>query len=409
MGATLGPTFAADPILPMMKTPPICYICDPHAGARRIIAQVASSLGMQPSAFPTAAEMLVAALRQPPNVIFLDLGSMTSEGTHIIGSLVTARVSCPIQIISGLNAGFLESLRRGGERNGLTMLPVIYKPFRHVAIARVIDDLGFRRDAASAPRLKIDDALHNNWVKILYQHKVNLRTMKLAGAEALARISHPTFGMLPPRCFVDGADSAAVLKLTQFLVERAFDDWQRDLSTVFSRLRISLNAPFEVLSQLALADIARETQSKSGSWPGFIFEIDEDDVITHMSETKQMAAQLSAYGMGLSIGNCGAGFGTLSRLKAPGFTELKIDRSFVAECDLDAVNAGICETMIHLAHDLGAQAVGEGIEAPSELNTLKRMNCDFGQGYLLSSPLSASEFRQRFGKKTPATALGSAA
>ncbi len=394
----------------MAARQPLCYVADAHSGTRRTIAQVAASHGVNVVQFTTVAELLVAVLRTPPDLIFLDFGDMTAEGSRTLGALVTARVRCPVQIVSGLNPALVEGLRRDGERQGLRMLPIIYKPFRHVAISKVIGTLGLRRDALGAQRLKLQDVLDQNWLQIWYQPKIDLRSMKLTGAEAFARVVSPEHGTLPPECFIDGADATEMFKLTAFLLARSFEDWQGHLSAVHPGLRVSLNVPLHVLKRMPAAELGRETRSKVSHWPGYVFEVDEGEVVPELSEAKRLAADLTAHGMGLSIGNCGAAFAALSTLTEPGFTELKIDRSYVAECDLDSVNAGICETMIDLAHQLGAAAVAEGIEAPAELNRLKKMKCDFGQGYLFAKPMTASDFKDRFAKKkAPETALGSAA
>jgi EAL domain-containing protein (putative c-di-GMP-specific phosphodiesterase class I) len=71
---------------------------------------------------------------------------------------------------------------------------------------------------------------------------------------------------------------------------------------------------------------------------------------------------------------------------------LKIDRSFVANCDTDRMNAGLCETIIALAHRLGSKAVAEGIETALELKALHRMGCDLGQGYLFARPMPRDHF-----------------
>ncbi|WP_348253245.1 hypothetical protein, partial [Salmonella enterica] len=90
----------------------------------------------------------------------------------IIPALAAARLSCPIQIMSGLNPVFAEEARRLGERKGLTMLPVLAKPFRVPAVREIFEKLGLRRDALANVNVTIGDALRHDWLELWYQPKM---------------------------------------------------------------------------------------------------------------------------------------------------------------------------------------------------------------------------------------------
>jgi len=108
----------------------------------------------------------------------------------------------------------------------------------------------------------------------------------------------------------------------------------------------------------------------------------------------------SCGGAHLAVANCGAGYASLSRVRDVPFCELKIDRSYVANCGSDPVNAGLCETIIELAHGFGIPAVAEGIETSAELQALLRMGCDAGQGFLFARPMAKDHFLEEIRKRT---------
>jgi EAL domain-containing protein (putative c-di-GMP-specific phosphodiesterase class I) len=85
-------------------------------------------------------------------------------------------------------------------------------------------------------------------------------------------------------------------------------------------------------------------------------------------------------------------YAELAREKELPFTELKIDRSFIAHCDTDVLNAGLCETIIEFAHRFNISAVAEGIETKGELQTLRDIGCDMAQGYFFARPMPKDKF-----------------
>ena len=108
----------------------------------------------------------------------------------------------------------------------------------------------------------------------------------------------------------------------------------------------------------------------------------------------------------LAIDSFGLSYDELSRHKELPFSEIKIDRSFICNCDVDPHNAGLCDTIVDFAHRYGAKVVAQGVETAGELKTLRDMGCDYAQGYLLARPMSKSDFvglLQQRSNKTKAT------
>src|SRR5262249_45592928 len=95
----------------------------------------------------------------------------------------------------------------------------------------------------------------------------------------------------------------------------------------------------------------------------------------------------------------GAGYSSLARLRQLPFTELKIDRAYVANCDSDRVMAGVLEAIVELARRFELKSVAEGVETPRESHKLQGIGCNIGQGFLFAKPMAKSDFRARYGRK----------
>jgi EAL domain-containing protein (putative c-di-GMP-specific phosphodiesterase class I) len=255
--------------------------------------------------------------------------------------------------------------------------------------------------AAERPRIAIADALRNNWFEIWYQPKIDLKRKCLAGAEALARIHHPQLGILPPGGFLPDVDETSVGELAQQALLATLCDWTMFDEAGFN-LHLAVNVPVGVLRRLPIAALVAEYRPQAEHWPGLIVEITEDQIARDIALANEIATQLRAAGISIAIDDFGAGYSSFSSLRNLPFAELKLDRSFVRDCAVDATNAAICQTAIDLAHRFGSAAVAEGIESQADLQALMVMGCDFGQGALIAPPMPKERFlellRQRMNR-----------
>jgi EAL domain-containing protein (putative c-di-GMP-specific phosphodiesterase class I) len=255
--------------------------------------------------------------------------------------------------------------------------------------------------ADELPRIAVADALRNNWFEIWYQPKIDLKRKCLAGAEALARIHHPQLGILLPGSFLPDVDEESVAELAQHALLATLCDWTMFNDAGFN-LHLAINVPVGVLLRMPLAALVAEYRPQSGQWPGLILEVTEDQIARDIALAKKIARELRGSGVSIAIDDFGAGTSSFSSLRDLPFAELKIDRSFVRNCAVDATNAAICRTAIDLAHRFGSAAVAEGIESQADLQALMAMGCDFGQGILIAPPMPKDWFldllRQRMNR-----------
>jgi EAL domain-containing protein (putative c-di-GMP-specific phosphodiesterase class I) len=240
-------------------------------------------------------------------------------------------------------------------------------------------------------RISIDEALEQNWLDIWYQPKIDLRRKCLAGAEALVRMRHPQAGLLWPEDYIDLLDSDSLIKLVEHTMRTILRHW-----TVFSdagfNLRLAINVPAALLTQLPISALVAAHRPASENWPGIVLDVTEDHLVRDIALAQKIAEELKACGVAVAIDDFGAGYSSFSSLRGLPFAELKIHSSFIKNCAVDMTNAAICQTAIDLAHRFGSVAVAKGIDTIADLQALMVMGCDFGQGALVAPAMPKERF-----------------
>jgi EAL domain-containing protein (putative c-di-GMP-specific phosphodiesterase class I) len=234
------------------------------------------------------------------------------------------------------------------------------------------------------------DVLERDWFELFYQPKIDLKTMRLVGAEALVRARHPTRGVLSPAVFLPGASEDDMLALTERVIITALKDWEACAANGMS-LKLSVNVPVSALVELPIPTILREERPRAANWPGLIMEVTEDEIIHDLKIANDVADALRRFNCTLALDDFGAGYSSLARLRQLPFSELKIDRSYVTNCNSDRISAGLCETIVELGQRFGLKTVAEGIETTHESHKLQGIGCNIGQGYLFAKPMPKAQ------------------
>ncbi len=253
---------------------------------------------------------------------------------------------------------------------------------------------GLRNLFASAPdpyadpkaKIPLAEVLKRDWFELWYQPKIELKTMRMVGAEALVRARHPSRGVVAPFFFLPDAGEEDLLKLTEQVILTALGDWD-----VFNdagvAMKSAVNVPVVAFMKLPIPRMLREARPRAQHWPGMVLEVTEDQIINDLNLANDVAGALRELNCTLALDDFGAGYSSLGRLKQLPFSELKIDRSYVMNCDRDPLNAGLCETIVELSKRFGLKTVAEGIETIHESHKLQGIGCQIGQGYLFAKPM----------------------
>ena len=244
---------------------------------------------------------------------------------------------------------------------------------------------------------EVDDALHQGEFEIHYQPKLELRTGRLIGAEALARWRHPVKGLISPAQFMPAIEETdSVRTLLWYVLNtglRQAAAWQPRCPG----FKIAVNASPTSLADADLVELLADATR--------IWHFPADQLILEITETALMRSpqastgrlhQLRELGVHVSIDDFGTGYSSLAYLKVLPADELKIDKSFVLPITHSATDRRLVESIIQLGHAVGLEVVAEGIEDEATAQTLVAMQCDIGQGFHLGRPLDAAAFEARW-------------
>lgn len=244
--------------------------------------------------------------------------------------------------------------------------------------------------AGAKDKIPLGEVLRRDWAEIWYQPKIELRTMRMVGAEALVRARHPVRGVVAPYFFLPDAVEADLLALTEQVILTALDDWEL-FDDYGVGVKFAVNVPVSAFVKLPIARLLREARPRAANWPGLVLEVTEDQIMHDLPLANDVAGALRELKCTLALDDFGAGYSSLARLRQLPFSELKIDRSYVMNCDRDPLNAGLCETIVELGKRFGLGIVAEGIETMHESHRLQAIGCDVGQGYLFAKPMPKNE------------------
>jgi len=246
-------------------------------------------------------------------------------------------------------------------------------------------------------------AIDREELRVYYQPIVSLDNGQLAGFEALIRWQHPERGFINPADFIPLAeDTGLIVPLGLWILKRACQQlckWQWQ-SPANRALFMSVNLSGKQVAEPELVgqirDILEETHVDAKHLK---LEITESAVMENAEMAARLLNRLKALGVQLSIDDFGTGYSSLSYLHRFPVNTLKIDRSFVGRIGEAAENIEIVRTVISLAENMGMEVVAEGVETLSQLTQLRKLKCQYGQGYLFSRPVDADSVTSWISKK----------
>ncbi len=231
-------------------------------------------------------------------------------------------------------------------------------------------------------------------LKLYYQPKIDFKTLRITGAEALIRWEHPEQGLLFPDSFIPLAESTGlILDLGTWIIEEGIRQvliWERTLK---NPIQISINLSARQFQDTNLVATIKRLIAKYHVNPALLeFEITESISMNNIADNLITMGELKALGVALAIDDFGTGYSSLSYLKQFPVDTLKIDKSFVIDMLEDKDDKVIVSTIISMAEALGLKTVAEGVETKAHETLLKEMQCDTAQGYLYAKALEEKAF-----------------
>jgi diguanylate cyclase (GGDEF)-like protein/PAS domain S-box-containing protein len=232
-------------------------------------------------------------------------------------------------------------------------------------------------------------AIHNREMVLGYQPKVDLRSGKVVGAEALVRWNHPENGVVPPDEFIPVAEETGlIVPLGEWVIVEACKALRALDALGIHDFVISVNlSPRQLRQRQFAAHLARILKREGVRPHNLELEVTESQLMDHPEEATEALAQLKALGVRLSIDDFGTGYSSLSHLQKFPVDFIKIDRSFLGDVVHDG-HAVITRAIIALGHNLKLKVIAEGVETREQLTFLRDHDCDQMQGYYFSPALS---------------------
>jgi len=243
-------------------------------------------------------------------------------------------------------------------------------------------------------------AIEKKQFLVYYQPIIDISNNRLIGFEALVRWQHPTRGFISPVEFIPLAEETGlIVTIDSWMLSTACQQlatWNKRFPSRLP-LKMSVNLSAQDFRKINLIEeidhILMETGLDSNA---LSLEITESMLIENINKTIDLLTEIKSRNIQISIDDFGTGYSSLNYLHRFPVDSLKIDYSFVSQMQEKNRNYQVVSSIIDLGHHLGLAIVAEGIETVQQMQWLRELGCEFGQGYLFAKPLSAQEIEIKF-------------
>ena len=226
-----------------------------------------------------------------------------------------------------------------------------------------------------------------------YQPKVDLRSGRITGVEALVRWRHPDLGMVSPAQFIPLAEETGLIgPIGDWVLRTACAEARRWIGKGTSEISVAVNLSARQFAREDLAQSITSVLQESDLEPRFLeIEITESTVMHNANRAAGILQQLKEMGIRVAIDDFGTGYSSLGYLKRFPIDSVKIDRSFIQDIPNDRDDVAITCAVIAMAHSLRLKVIAEGVETEEQYQFLRDHDCDEMQGYFFSAPIDAAE------------------
>ncbi len=371
---------------------------------RRITSGILDSLGVATVSEAGNGRQALEVIRSahdPIDVALCDLNMPEMDGMEFLRHLGKENRNISVILTSALDGKLISSVGRMTGLYGVNLLGTIEKPVLLASLEALLSkhdnspDLKHNKTESVFSLEEIMDAVEADQFEPYFQPKVDLKTGRLIGAEALARWLHPKKGVIGPGAFIPMLEQTNNIdKLTFRILEKSAASCRyfHDLGHLMT---VSVNLSLVSLDDTSLADKISDIVRRSGIDPQYLMlEITESAAMTQVAPALENLARLCMNGFSLSIDDFGTGSSNLQQLTRIAFSELKIDQSFVRDFSDNKSLRVVVKSSIDMAHKLNVKSVAEGVETRRDWETLKTVGCDTAQGYLIGKPMDVEAFSE---------------
>jgi diguanylate cyclase (GGDEF)-like protein/PAS domain S-box-containing protein len=237
-------------------------------------------------------------------------------------------------------------------------------------------------------------ALERHEFVLHYQPKINLKSGRITGVEALIRWHHPERGLIPPAEFIPIAESCGlIVPIGRWVLRQACMQARKWQIAALPQIRMAVNISSVEFRDKNFFENLRATLSETGLDSRHLeLELTESVLMQHVESTAFVLGELRALGVHLAVDDFGTGYSSLSYLSQFPINSLKIDKSFVQKINSERDDAPIISAVINMGQSLKQRVIAEGVETLEQLAFLQSRGCEEGQGFYFSCPVVAEEF-----------------
>jgi EAL domain-containing protein (putative c-di-GMP-specific phosphodiesterase class I)/FixJ family two-component response regulator len=381
-------------------------VIDDEDDVGEFVSAAAQAMGFDCTA-TTDATTFLKTLTPDTTLILLDLKMPEMDGIELLRLLSERKCKAGIILMSGVDKRVLETAGQLAQALGLSIVGHLQKPFR---LAELEEILARPAKPATLPIAQqgpqfitlyeeLRSAIERNEFILHYQLQIDIATGRILGLEALVRWQHPERGLIFPDNFIGRAEELGLIdELGWLIMDRGLSEVGQFANSDGKAPMLSLNASVYSLHDLKFPDTLVSLAERHGVSPGNVtIEITESGLIEELSRTLDILTRLRMKQVKLSIDDFGTGYAMLQQLQNIPATELKIDKSLVQDIHGKDTDRIMVQKTIEMAHELGMQVIGEGVETQEQLDFLRMKDCDGAQGYLFSRPLPPEELMSWLG------------
>lgn len=372
------------------KIAPSVCIADGKKHIRTFLSDALEELGFITSECASFGDLPLLLDLRPPDLIVLGIPSDGGEAGRFLKTLVEKQFDGKVLLIGPRDSILVNAIRQLSDEFGIAMLPPLATPFSADGLRASVATL-LPVNAPPSPPVDVAEALKAGWLELWYQQKIDAHTLAPRGAEALIRLRHPAWGVVPPAYFIPDDKDPQFKQLSEFVVTRAIEDWHYFVSQ-YGPVGISINLPINFLEEPASVSALCRQIPDHPAFGGLIVEIKGHEIIQNLDLALDIAKRVRFHNIAISIDDLGADWPALMDLSNFPFAEIKVDREFVTGCADNRLKQTVCRRIVELANRYGVRAVAKGVETRSDLIIAHEMGFDQAQGYLFGKPTNAKKF-----------------
>ncbi|MCE8025856.1 MULTISPECIES: EAL domain-containing response regulator [Halomonadaceae] len=378
--------------------------------AARSAARIAEDVALKVRVAQSIEGFRSALIDEHPDCVLIDLTMPGTDGLDIIRLMAKRECNANVILTSGADPRLLEAAARIATARGLRVIGHLTKPFPSRGLSQMLRQKGGAVPTTFGPVTQhtlelsfsiLRQAIENCEFTLAYQPQVRCRDGQLAGFEALARWQHPD-GLIAPSRFIPAVERAGLMpEFTARMTEQALSWFRKAILSpptayadvvVQSPPTLSINISALNLTRPDFPDVmAKLCEKHSVDSSQVVLELTETAALDDPVLSLELLTRLRAQGFQLSIDDFGAGYSSMQQLVRLPFSEIKIDKAFVASALQSDTSRSVVKSIVELGHSLGLRSTAEGVEDEATLQFLDFVGCDLAQGYFIARPMAGEQ------------------